>query len=141
MLIMRGHSLVVVATSVQIGIKRLANNAGNSLLEAARKLRSLQEVRPMHFSRNEIFRATAWRILLEIYIYLSEQQSTYLLYSDLGADLGGNSTVRWLRVLAEAGYISLDYDVQNSSRSVIMLTDKGFISLSTYLEAAVNILS
>ena len=138
---MRGHSLVVVATSVQIGIKRLANNAGNSLLEAARKLRSLQEVRPMHFSRNEIFRATAWRILLEIYIYLSEQQSTYLLYSDLGADLGGNSTVRWLRVLAEAGYISLDYDVQNSSRSVIMLTDKGFISLSTYLEAAVNILS
>ena len=95
----------------------------------------------MHFSRNEIFRATAWRILLEIYIYLSEQQSTYLLYSDLGADLGGNSTVRWLRVLAEAGYISLDYDVQNSSRSVIMLTDKGFISLSTYLEAAVNILS
>lgn len=138
---MSGHSLVAVASSVKIGIKRVVDTAENSLLRTARKLRSLQEVRPMHFSSNEIFRAPAWCILLEVYIHLSEQQSTYLLYSDLDESLRGNNTVRWLRALAEADYVSFNYDFENPSRSVISLADKGFIGLSTYLETVAEILS
>lgn len=89
--------------------------------------------RAKSLKRSELFSDPAMDILLDLYIHQSRAEPAVLRNVLVSSSGSATTALRWLKVLAKEGYVSLPEDLNGDDRGQLSLTDEGFESMTSYL--------
>ena len=90
-----------------------------------------RRLRARHFQA-DLFADPAWDMLLDLAVATSEKHQVSVSSLCLAADVPPTTALRWIGVLAEAGYVERSEDVVDRRRIYVTLTEAAIHAIAEY---------
>ncbi|KPP93225.1 MarR family transcriptional regulator [Erythrobacter sp. HL-111] len=102
----------------------------------ARKAYAARRRRGAIFGSPDLFGEPAWDILLDLYIAHVERKDVSVSSACIGSAAPPTTGLRWLGVLAEAGFVRREHDPCDQRRVLVRLTRRGLEAMDRYFTLA-----
>jgi hypothetical protein len=110
-----------------------ASVSADAALDRAKRIYSNRRKRRELFDDSEIFGEPTWDMLLDLFIRQSSDKTTSVTSACIAADTPTTTGLRWLKVLADRGHITIISDPKDRRRRLVRLSDRSYLAMCEYL--------